>query len=112
MGHLGLTLSKTDRAYFYRYLLTAMLYSTKLTAAQANYLQSLLPKQYSMQEVTLDAKRQRSVRKLDEIFVMDYEPVEKKTPVKGQKTAALLRLGQKAEEEEEVEEAANSIQKD
>lgn len=53
-----------------------MLYSAKLTAAQANYLQSLMPKKYSMQEVTLDAKRQRSVKKLDEIFVADYEPEE------------------------------------
>lgn len=88
-----------------------MLYSTKLTATQANYLQSLLPKQYSVQEVTLDTKRQRSVRKFDEIFVTEYEVTEKKTPVKGQKGTSQQRWGQKVEEDEAVEDDASNLKR-
>ena len=85
-----------------------MLYSTELTPSQANYLQSLTPKQYSMQEVTMDSKRQQSIEKFDEIFVTDYEPAEKKTPVKGQKPASMQRFGQKASEDETVDDAEDN----
>lgn len=47
-------------------------YLAQLTPSQAAFLQTLLPKGYSMQMATLDSKRQRPAKKLDEAFIADY----------------------------------------
>jgi hypothetical protein len=47
-------------------------FSTQLTASQASFLQSLLPKNYSFQVAPSDSKRNRLVKKLDESFTADY----------------------------------------
>lgn len=47
-------------------------FSVQLTPVQATFIQSLLPKNYSMQIVTLDFKRNRPAKKLDESFTSDY----------------------------------------
>jgi hypothetical protein len=45
-------------------------------------VQTLFPKQHSLQVVVLDSKRQRSARKIDESFTTDYGLIDKKIATK------------------------------
>lgn len=55
--------------------------TVNLTVAQKAYLQKLLPHRYSLQVVTLEGKRSRSVKKLDDSFTDDFSLITKKTEV-------------------------------
>lgn len=57
-------------------------YSKQLTATQAALLQTLLPKGYSFQMATLDTKRNRPPKKMDESFTTDFSLSNARTPRK------------------------------
>ena len=47
----------------------------ELTPAQANYYQNMLPYRYSLQLIeiaTVETKRQRSIKKLDDMYTADF----------------------------------------
>lgn len=58
--------------------ISAMRAFYNLTFQQANYLQTFLPPKYSFQTVKTDTKRQRSAKKMDDIFTDDFGPLSKK----------------------------------
>lgn len=63
-------------------------YSKQLTPTQAALLQSLLPQGYSFQVATLDTKRNRPPKKMDESFTTDFSASNIRTPRKQANPAA------------------------
>jgi hypothetical protein len=59
-----------------------MHYSVQLTQSQAAYAQTLLPQKYSIQVAVAETKRQRSARKIDDLFTTDYGLNTKRTSSK------------------------------
>jgi hypothetical protein len=57
-------------------------YSAQLTPAQAALLQTLLPQGYSFQAATLDTRRSRPPKKMDESFTTDFNIKTTRTPRK------------------------------
>lgn len=82
-------------------------YSTQLTPSQAALLQTLLPQGYSFQVATLDTKRSRPPKKMDESFTTDFSVSNIRTPRKQPNPSA----NGKGDTQERVENSPDNIKK-
>lgn len=82
-------------------------YSTNLTPAQAALLQTLLPQGYSFQLTTLDTKRSRPPKKMDESFTTDFSIKSIRTPRKPTNPGTKAKI----DSQERVETTPNSNKK-